>query len=478
MRFALRWPRRLATRLTLWHFSLLALCVGVYSTGSGLLFSHHVRAEIDRRVQEDIELAARALSVDREHRAIWIGGELGKQIPEEPGGGHWVEVWNAEGDRVLAAGSIDPPVLGPPFWGTIDSRPATSMLVRQLPLRVQSEQVQVDGRHWLVRVAVSELAALQSIRDFWRRQLLVSLMVLSLGALGGYWLTRQALAPFVRLAARARRITADQLDMRFPEERAGAEIDQIRRAFNHTLERLERSFTQLRRFTADVAHELRTPLTALRSVGEVGLRSDQDSAGYREVIGSMLEEVDHLTRLADQLLLLARAEGGQVQLHHEPIEIAQLARDVCVHLAVLAEERGQMLEVSAPSNATLHADRTLLRQALVNLIDNAIKYAPERTAIRVTISIAGGSLQLDVADEGPGIALEHRERIFERFFRADRSRSRELGGTGLGLSMVRWVAEAHGGTATYLDNKPRGSVFRLVLPLTPDAGAEIDAEAS
>ena len=221
----------------------------------------------------------------------------------------------------------------------------------------------------------------------------------------------------------------------------------------------------MRRFTADASHEIRTPLTALRSVGEVALQNERSADEYREVIGTMLEEVDRLSRLADELLAIARAEGGQAHYHFEPLDLAALVNNVSEQLSVLAEERGQRLEVHTHDPITVKADRLALRQALINLVDNAIKYSPEGTRVDVRLLRAPEAAVLEVEDEGPGIPPEHADRIFERFYRIDPSRSREIGGTGLGLSLVKLTAEAHGGRVEVGPGAKRGSTFRLILPI-------------
>jgi heavy metal sensor kinase len=269
------------------------------------------------------------------------------------------------------------------------------------------------------------------------------------------------------MAAHARRITAEQLHERLSEESSGTELDQLREAFNDTLSRLERSFGQLRRFTADASHEIRTPLTALRSVGEVGLRGARTADDYREVIGTMLEEVDRLSRLADELLMLSRAEAGQAQLRSEPVDLCAVGAEVVDRLSVLSEERGQKLESRLDGPVFVPGDRLALRQALMNLVDNAIKYAPEGSRVLIAAGRRPGGAFIEVQDEGPGIPPEHRDRIFERFYRVDNGRSREMGGTGLGLSLVKWTAEAHGGRVE-LDTGDGGSTFRLVLPAADD----------
>lgn len=457
-------PRSLRTRFTFWYGGLLALCLVAYSLAASAFFGAHVRAELDRRVHEDIELAARALVHDAHGDLAWAGGFLGKQVDEEPGGGHWLEVWSDTGRRLLSSGTQPAVDLGPaPRPDEVDRRARTSHTPTGT-LRVMTKRVLLGERAVLVRAAVSATGVRQQRRVFALGLGGVSLAVLALGGLGGWVLARRALGPLAEMAERARRITAEQLHERLPAGATSLELDHLRDAFNDTLSRLESSFEQLRRFTADASHELRTPLTALRSVGEVGLRGARSVEEYREVVGSMLEEVDRLSRLADELLTLARAESGQAELHREPVDLGALAREVADDLSVLAEERRQSLEVDAAAGVVVHADRLWLRQALRNLVDNAIKYTPEGGCIEVGLRVEGASISLAVHDNGPGIAPEHHERVFERFYRVDRGRSRALGGTGLGLALAKWAAEAHAGRIELHSEVGRGSVFRLVLP--------------
>jgi len=455
--------RSLASRIALWYGLLAALCVVSYSVWTVLFFTRHVEDELERRAHEDIELGARALAVSDAGSPAWHGGTPPwSGVHEEEGGGHWLEVWSPDGRLLLSDGTLGTASLGPaPEVGSLGRSQRRTLATG--PVRVLAEQLRLDGRPFVLRVAVSEASARALVRRMWLEVRVLSLAVLGLGALGGLFIARRSLAPLARLAEAAQRINAEKLHERLPVEGASHELDQLATAFNATFARLEDSFDRLRRFTADASHELRTPLTALRTVGEVGLRGERDAAGYREVIGSMLEEVDGLTRLTDELLLLARADAGEAKLRHEPVDLAELARGVAAYVAVLAEEKAQSLDV-ATSPVAVMADRTLLRQALVNLVVNAVKYAPTGSRIRIGAARRGSEAVLEVGDEGPGIAGEHHARLFERFYRVDKSRSRALGGTGLGLALVKWSAEAHGGRVELDSELGRGSTFRVVLP--------------
>jgi heavy metal sensor kinase len=289
-------------------------------------------------------------------------------------------------------------------------------------------------------------------------------LIVGLAGVGGYVLARRALTPIDHLAADARRITAERLHERVSVANEHDEIGRLAAVINDTFARLESSFDQLRRFTADASHELRTPLSVIRGIGELGLGETRTAAEYKEAIGSMLEEVDRLTRLVDTLLQLSRGDAGTVRLSLESLDLSDIARDVASSLAILAEERRQHLQVHAPQPVPVRADRLVLRDAIANLVDNAIKYGPQGSHIDITVRADTTEAALTVSDQGPGIPVEHRERIFDRFYRVDEGRSRGMGGTGLGLAIARWAVEANGGRISFVPTS-NGAAFRITLPL-------------
>jgi heavy metal sensor kinase len=289
-------------------------------------------------------------------------------------------------------------------------------------------------------------------------------LVVLLAAGGGYVLARRALAPIDRLASNTRRITAARLHERLSVPNPDDEIGRLAAAINETLARLEGSFTQLRRFTADASHELRTPLAVIRGIGEVGLGAPRTSEEYQEVVGSMLEEVDRLASLVDTLLRLSHADTGSLALAPAAVDLHEVAREMVASLGILADDRHQRIAVvgTAPVMATV--DRVVLREALINVLDNAIKYGPPRSSIEVRIAAVDGRAIMTIRDEGPGIPPEHRERIFDRFFRVDDARSRAAGGSGLGLAIAKWAVEVNGGYIRVDDTVGLGTTIRIDLP--------------
>jgi len=294
-------------------------------------------------------------------------------------------------------------------------------------------------------------------------------IAVTLAALGGSILTARLLSPLKAMGERARTISSASLSQRLPNPAPLSELGELATVFNGTLERLERSFESLRRFTADASHELRTPLTALRSVGEVALhRAGTRPDDFREAIASMLEKAARMETLIETLLMLARTEGGQIHLRSELIDLREFLEEIALTLAVLAQEKEQELTIAVQGKVQLRSDPALLRQALLNLIDNAIRYSPRNTCITLKARTVPGGAELVVGDQGPGIApADH-----DRFVRLDESRSRQEGGTGLGLAIVKLIIGELNGTLQLQSQPGQGSQFLITLPATLPQGPE------
>ncbi len=431
------WPRSLKLRLTLWYALALAVVMAAYGAFVYLSLRHTLYADLERRLHEDVE-AAESLVVRGADGALrWSAAE------------HEGEEAHAGLTEVLAGD-------GQVLYRSTRFRDGSGM-------RVRDDTCTVDGERVRIRAARPE----EPIRHELNELALVLLLGLPLGvgvaAGGGYLLARRALRPVGRMAERAETITADRLSERLPIENPDDEMGRLAAVFNATLARLESSFDQLRRFAADASHEMRTPLAALRAVGEVGLREAREPAAYREVIGSMLEEVDRLARLVDSLLTLSRADAGKASIDRTSVDLVGLAEEVRQLLAVLADEKKQVVRVDGAGPVFASCDRAILRQAIVNLLDNAIRHTPDGRPIRIAVERGPAGPSIAVCDEGPGIAPEHLPRIFDRFYRIDPARSRDAGGTGLGLAIARWAVEANGGRIEVQSEVGRGSTFRIVL---------------
>ncbi len=298
-------------------------------------------------------------------------------------------------------------------------------------------------------------------------------LVVVLGLLGGFFITRRVLKRVDAMTAATQTIMAGNFGRRLPVVGTGDEFDRLADNLNAMLERIEALMRGLTEVSDNIAHDLKTPLTRLRNHAEEALRTASGETAYRSALESTIEESDGLIRTFNALLMIARAESGHAREAFETFDVAEIARDISELYEPLAEEDGLLLKVVADTALPVRGNRELVSQALSNLMDNAIKYAaPEGRACRegTTISIAaqeeGNWVLLSVADSGPGIAEQDRERAVERFVRLESSRTKP--GSGLGLSLVAAVARLHGGELRLSDNRP-GLVATIVLPRAPAA---------
>ena len=448
-------------RLTLWYLAAMVVVLGVYAAAIFAFVSRNASAELDQQLRRDFTWAYAGLYQD--DFGVYMLSEPERIDPNFPL--PWTQVWRGDRSRLLIRNpeaTVRPVPESRSLPEGISSVSANGDRIRILTQRGTLTGPGAVVTRVFIQVGRFEQPMREQLRD------LVVLMVLGLpvavavAGIGGYALARRALAPIERMTEHARTITAERLNDRLPVDNPEDEMGRLAAVFNETLARLQQSFEQMRRFTADVSHQLRTPLTAIRSVGEVGLRAGRrDEAGYRAIIGSMLEETDRLAVLVDRLLTLSRSETQQSTLAPDSVDLAELADDVAAHLGVLAEEKGQSLSVEAAGAPTALADRLVLRQALINLVDNAIKFTPPGGRIGIRVSSLDGTALLEVSDTGPGIAAESRGRIFDRFYRGDTDANN---GTGLGLSIAKGAVEANGGALTLAHSGPDGSTFRITLP--------------
>jgi len=279
---------------------------------------------------------------------------------------------------------------------------------------------------------------------------------------GSWLMARRLLAPLEELLAQTRRLSAKGLSRRLSVANPSDEIGQLAAGLNALLEQLERSFAELDRLTADVSHELRTPLTAMRAVGEVAQR-ERNPAILHDAVGSMLEEINRMNQLIERLLLLTRSDDDEIPLQMEAGLVRQVLVEVNDALSLVAEEKQQQLQTECPDHLLAVFDPALLRLALMNLTQNAIRYSPAGKPIKLRAFAEQDEVVVEVADEGPGIAPEHQQKIFQRFYRVDKARSRAEGGVGLGLAIVKWSVERIGGTVGLESEPGRGSVFRIRL---------------
>ena len=296
-------------------------------------------------------------------------------------------------------------------------------------------------------------------------------LALALAAIGGWFLAHRGLSPVAAMVARARRIGAEDLSARLPVMNPDDELGRLAATFNDLLGRLEAALTLQRQFMADASHELRTPVTTTRTAASVALqRGHREERDYRETLEIIEQQTVRLSRIVDDMFTLARADAGNYPVRRDAMYLDEIVDEVVRAARVVAASRSIAIEVDAVTPAPFTGDEELIQRLLVNLIENAVRHSSDGTAVRVQVANQANGYAIVVSDRGPGIPAESQRHIFERFYRADPSRTRlpARGGAGLGLALVRWIAEVHGGSAELSSSSSAGSTFTVVLP-TPSS---------
>jgi heavy metal sensor kinase len=288
-----------------------------------------------------------------------------------------------------------------------------------------------------------------------------------LASLGGYWMSRRALAPVDEITQSARSISAQNLAMRLVVPQTGDELERLATTLNEMLSRLDAAFQRITQFTADASHELRTPVSVMRTSAELALRKPRTEAEYRDAMSQILAETEKVSRLIEQLLLLARADSSSTTIPIARTNLNDILEKVWRQASTLPESKNLKSEQFIPQAPVwVRGDPASLERLFLILVDNAVKYTSDGGRIELRLSIDDGFAVTEIRDTGIGIAPEDIPHIFDRFYRADRARSRETGGTGLGLAIGRWIADAHGGEIRVQSKPSKGSSFQVRLPLS------------
>ncbi len=457
-------PKNIRLRLALANALAMAVVMALLGGFLFLILRHNAYAELDIKLRNDLEAADDALP--------GVLRTPGSSLTHDPE--NWLtEVWSRSGERIVSTGAPEELPLGPFDRVCLGSGSFDVTPEKGVPLRVFCQESSSESGAFFLRVARGRQRIEAQLGQFLVAAAVAMPTAAILSLILGYLLARHALSPVSRLTDAARRISVSRLGDRLPVEHRGDELGRLAVTFNQVFDGLEQSFRQMRRFTADASHELRTPLTAIRAIGEVALRQHQSTEGQdpsnrrdlADTVSNILEEAGRLQSLCESLLLLSRADSGQVALRLEIVSVPKLLQDVAELLEILADEKGQKITVDATPEHSGRFDPLLIKQVLTNLIDNAIKYCPPKATIGLSSALVNGRLVLSIVDDGPGIAKEHLPHIFERFYRVDKARSRNAGeGVGLGLAIVAWAVELHGGRIAVASETGRGCRFTVEIP--------------
>ena len=335
---------------------------------------------------------------------------------------------------------------------------------RRTPYRIISTPVYRDGKLTEIIQLGTHLRFVRKNLIHFRSNILIAIpIMLVLGAMGGWVLARRSLSPIGYIVSKAQSITSQNLSDRLAQRGTDDEMDDLIQTINGMIARLESSFKRMAEFTADASHELKTPICAMRGEAEVLLSKGRPAEEYQEGLVHLIEQFDHLNQMINDLILLSKSDSSQVELRMDSIRLDLVIKDLCNLFQVLAGQKNVAMEMSKTEEVVVLGDRVRLQQLFTNLIDNAIKYT-SKGSIEVTLKKEGGDAVVKIRDTGVGISKEEQEKIFKRFYRVDRSRSKETGGVGLGLSIVEWIVHAHHGRIEIDSELNKGSTFTVYLP--------------
>ena len=466
---------RIRTRLTLWYVAVFSLVLVLYVAGACVLQYWQLTDQLRHAEVDDMETVEGLLYFTFDGRLM-----LNEAYHSRPESrllvDRLMEVRDYSGRVLFRNERLGKLSLGgdPTLQEYTDGHVARRVRLEDGShvLRL-SHRHPVRGRMLLIRIAYSTDPLRRRVLETFGILILVLPMALVCAGFAGYRLAGKILNPLEAMARLTEQITANRLNSRVPVGNPDDEFGHMARVLNDLLHRLEESFSQLQRFTSDVSHELRTPLSSIRSVGEVGLQRMHSREEYRDIIGSMLEEVSRLTAMIDTLLTIAHADSGAIALHRSVFPVMDLVEESVAVVGVLAEEKKQIIDVSGDAGLIVSADRGFLRMAVINLLDNAVKYSPPATSIHISLHAPGPAgdhsptVHLKIRDEGPGIPRDKTQYVFDRFYRLDEGRTRDSGGAGLGLAIAKWSVEAHGGEILLESDAGAGAAFTIVLPLAP-----------
>ena len=461
-------------RLTLWYVSLLAATLVVSIALIYVLLARALYVRVDDTLRAVVQIAQTSLAndlnegQDEADAARSTATELASRQT-------LLAIYDGRGRLLAEAGREDDiAIVLPP----VDTIPTDADLLHTI---VEADDL--DDRHRLalrqvvipgfdvnyIIVAGTSLEPtdeeLESLRG-----ILVYLipMALIVAGIGGWFLAGRSLSPVVGMADRARQIGVENLGERLPVANPRDELGKLAETFNGLLARLEGSMMLQRQFMADASHELRTPVTTARTAASVTLQQPRrDENEYRETMALIEQEMTRLSRIVDDMFTLARADAGSYPVRHTPMYLDEIFDEVVRASRVVASTRQITIADTAIRPASFTGDEDLIRRLILNILDNAVRYAPSSSVIRIALDRAKDRYAISVSDDGPGIPADVQPRIFERFFRVDAARSRPDGGAGLGLALARWIAHVHGGDVVLASSSSLGSTFVITLPAPP-----------
>jgi heavy metal sensor kinase len=458
--------RRLSigVRLTLWYLAIFAVAQVVFGAGMWVLLRHHLYDLVDDSLENQVEDLKKFMEAQKKDATI---AKLREEVNETyvlEHSGDYLEMYESSGALMYRSAFLQahPVTLVPR-----QSRSAFKNLrINRQPFRFTLQTLEANGHVYTATMGLPTDDVVETLTLFRSYLLMFAPLILLVAAGGGYWLSRRALAPVDALVRTAREIGGANLNSRVQKLDTGDELQRLSDTLNEMLGRIETAFLRITEFTADASHELRTPVSLIRTEAELALRRSRGEAEYKESLRHILLEAERTTALIEQLLSLARADSGRETLHMESVDLRQTLGSVVEGWQQVATLRSLRFSANlADQESLVMGDGTALRRVADILLDNAFKYTPSPGSVQLSLERRGESAVITVQDSGAGIAEEDQAKIFERFYRVDKARSREQGGAGLGLAIARWIVTQHRGSIEVESHPGQGTAFRVELPI-------------
>lgn len=450
----------IGAKLTVWYGLCMAGALGVLCILAFFGMRNSIHATVDEELHDRMKavyqtavLTLQKGNIETLRRELDEDSELRPQID-------LLQVWDDRGNIVYQ--SVPPKgVRLPP---SITSHTGT-FWIEGKPIRVLQDSLMVNQQRYHVQVAEQMEEFYEALHRFQKRLLILAPLALLMASALGYWMSRRALAPVDQMTQAAHEISAHNLSSRLSIPNTGDELQRLAETLNQMLARIEASLERISRFSADASHELRTPITVMRTRTELALRRSRTSAENQHTLEQLHRELMHTSDLLDNLMFLARTDSDAEHLRMVPTNIKDVLQDVLAQALPMADAKHVTLDAELPQQPIwIAGDHQLLQRLFLILVDNAVKYTPSSGQVSIRFGAENGMIVISVIDSGIGISNEDLPHIFDRFYRADKARSREMGGAGLGLSIGRWIAEAHGGSVVAESQPATGSTFKVALP--------------
>jgi heavy metal sensor kinase len=462
--------RSLRFRITAWYAGLLAGALLIFGVSVYLGLERYLYWNLQRTLGSDCRtIGTQLLTQHPFKRRDWLESEINEAYAPEING-HFIRVVEA-GVGVLYVsgapkdGAFDPSKVPLPK-GDEKNRPRKVRLAGKQQLLIDTQQFTTpDGSKFVVESGLPYQQIEVVLHGLLVTFAIYMPFIISLAVVSGYWLMRRSLQPVDEITKRAEGITSTNLSERLPVIRTGDELERLSVSLNRMIERLDQAFQHINRFSADASHELRTPLTILQLELEGIAQSHRLNPSLTDQIGSALEETHRMSHIVENLLAISRLDAGEVKMDKTRLDLGQLAASTAEQMRLLAEEKLILFRSNVATNIYVEGDRSRLQQVIVNLVANAIKYTQEGGEVEVNVRADRGTAVLEVSDNGVGISAHALGHVFERFYRADKARSRNSGGAGLGLAIVKAICTAHGAEIKVSSEEGHGSRFTVELPL-------------